>query len=193
MAASRPIDRTTLVREAVRLWDDPIFEQRLAVVFLLDRFDAQLRSRDLPLIERMIRESKTWALVDELAIRVVGPLLERHSALTRSIDRWSRDKDFWIRRSALLALLGPLRRGAGDFSRFGVYADRMLDEREFFIRKAIGWVLRETGKRRPGMVYRWLLPRVPRASGVTLREAVRYLEPDQRQQILTKATRKGRS
>jgi 3-methyladenine DNA glycosylase AlkD len=124
---------------------------------------------------------------------VVGPLLERYSALTRSIDRWSRDEDFWIRRSALLALLRPLRRGEGDFRRFGVYADRMLEEREFFIRKAIGWVLRETGKRRPGMVYRWLLPRVPRASGVTLREAVRYLEPDQRQQILTKATRMGRS
>ena len=51
----------------------------------------------------------------------------------------------------------------------------MLDEREFFIRKAIGWVLREAGKRRAPEVIAWLAPRTGRASGVTMREAVRYL------------------
>jgi 3-methyladenine DNA glycosylase AlkD len=51
----------------------------------------------------------------------------------------------------------------------------MLDESEFFIRKAIGWVLRETGKRRPDEVYAWLAPRTARASGVTMREAVKHL------------------
>jgi 3-methyladenine DNA glycosylase AlkD len=51
----------------------------------------------------------------------------------------------------------------------------MLDEREFFIRKAIGWVLRETSKRRPDEVTAWLAPRTHRASGVTMREAVKYL------------------
>jgi 3-methyladenine DNA glycosylase AlkD len=51
----------------------------------------------------------------------------------------------------------------------------MLDETEFFIRKAIGWVLRETSKTRPDEVYRWTAPRTHRASGVTMREAVKYL------------------
>jgi 3-methyladenine DNA glycosylase AlkD len=60
----------------------------------------------------------------------------------------------------------------------------MLEEREFFIRKAIGWVLRETGKPRPDMVYEWLLPRAGRASGVTVREAVKYLLPAQRLEVL---------
>ena len=54
----------------------------------------------------------------------------------------------------------------------------MLEEREFFIRKAIGWVLREAGKRRPDDVAAWLAPRTDRASGVTMREAVKYLPPD---------------
>ncbi len=60
----------------------------------------------------------------------------------------------------------------------------MLEEREFFIRKAIGWILRDTGRRRPDLVYEWLLPRAPRASGVTIREAVKYLAPDQRDAVL---------
>ena len=61
----------------------------------------------------------------------------------------------------------------------------MLEEREFFIRKSIGWVLRETGKPQPDVVYAWLLPRAARASGVTIREAVKYLSPAQRAKVLT--------
>jgi 3-methyladenine DNA glycosylase AlkD len=72
----------------------------------------------------------------------------------------------------------------GDFERFGRYADAMLSEREFFIRKAIGWVLRETAKQRPDRVYEWLLRRAGRASGVTVREAVKYLPMAQRESIL---------
>jgi len=78
----------------------------------------------------------------------------------------------------------PLRRGGGDFERFARYADAMLDEHEFFIRKAIGWVLRETGKRRPDLVADWLAPRIPRASGVTVREAVKPLPPARREELL---------
>jgi len=58
------------------------------------------------------------------------------------------DDDFWLRRSAMLGLLRPLRAGGGDFERFARYADAMLEEKEFFVRKAIGWVLREVAKRR---------------------------------------------
>jgi 3-methyladenine DNA glycosylase AlkD len=84
----------------------------------------------------------------------------------------------------MLALLKPLRRGDGDFERFGRYADLMLAEKEFFIRKAIGWILRDTGRRRPQLVAEWLAPRVSRASGVTMREAVKPLPAEVRDQLL---------
>jgi 3-methyladenine DNA glycosylase AlkD len=61
----------------------------------------------------------------------------------------------------------------------------MLDEREFFIRKAIGWVLREVGKKRPAEVAAWLAPRTGRASGVTMREAVRYLPAADADRLMT--------
>ncbi len=60
----------------------------------------------------------------------------------------------------------------------------MLEEKEFFIRKAIGWVLRDTARKRPDMVCEWLLPRAARASGVTLREAVKPLTDQQRGAVL---------
>jgi 3-methyladenine DNA glycosylase AlkD len=119
-----------------------------------------------------------------LAASVVGPLVERLDDLGPELDRWAVDDDFWMRRAALLALLPGLRRGAGDFDRFTGYADAMLDETEFFIRKVIGWVLRETAKKRAEMVFTWLLPRADRASGVTLREAVKPMTAAQRAAIL---------
>jgi 3-methyladenine DNA glycosylase AlkD len=82
-----------------------------------------------------------------------------------------------------------LRRGDGDWDRFSRYADAMLDEKEFFIRKAIGWVLRDTGRRRPEIVAAWLEPRIEHASGVTVREAVKPLPDGVRATLL--ARRKG--
>ena len=102
------------------------------------------------------------------------------------------DDDFWVRRSAMLALLIPLRQGEGDFDRFARYANGMLEEKEFFIRKAIGWVLREVSKKRPEVVYDWIAPRTHRASGVTMREAVKYL-PGERREGLMSAYKERRS
>ena len=161
-----------------------LFERRMIAVLLLEAFEPLLRPADMKLLERLVRESKTWAFVDELAIAIVGPLVERSPALLRVLDRWATDDDFWLRRCAMLALLRPLRRGEGDFARFTRYAEAMLNDREFFIRKAIGWVLRETAKKRPDLVYQWLLPRCAIASGVTVREAVKYLSTQQRADVL---------
>ena len=87
------------------------------------------------------------------------------------------DLDFWVRRSALLALLPGIRHGQPDLARFGRYATPMLPEKEFFIRKAIGWVLREISKKDPAYVAEWTRGHLDQMSGVTFREAVRRL-PD---------------
>jgi len=180
----RGLEHDDLIALVEQLWSGGVHERRAAAVEALEAHGAALRADDITLLERLLRESQTWALVDGLAASIVGPLVEREPSLGATLDRWASDDDFWIRRSALLALLLALRRGAGDFERFGRYADAMLDEKEFFVRKAIGWVLRDTGRKRPDLVFEWLLPRAARASGVTLREAVKPLSPEQRDAVL---------
>lgn len=177
--AARPRTRQELVALVDELWSEPRsapnHDRRLTATVLLERDHELLVAADLPFLERLLRESRTWALVDVIAVHIVGPLVERHPALVRTLERWARDPDFWLRRSALLAHLIELRRGAGDFDRFARYADAMLEEKEFFIRKAIGWILRETGKKRPELVRAWIEPRMERASAVTKREALKSL------------------
>lgn len=177
------LSHTEFIALVQALWSRPVHERRMAAAMLLEAYPALVRPTDLTLLKRLIRESRTWALVDVLAGDVIGRLLIRHPRAESRLDRWAVDRDFWVRRAALLAMLEPLKHGA-PFRRFAGYADGMLDETEFFIRKAIGWVLRETGKRRPQEVFEWLAPRTARVSGVTIREAVKYLDPDQRDELM---------
>ncbi len=183
------LTRARLLETVEHSWAEPVHERRMAAVELLDIFGNLLEPEDLSWVERLIRESRIWALVDGLAATVAGGLVVRFPELGMALDRWAVDEDLWVRRAALLALLRPLRRGEGDFERFARYADGMLEEREFFIRKAIGWVLREMAKQRPDLVTDWLLPRVARASGITIREAVRHLPDEEREAIMAARNR----
>lgn len=169
-------DRGQLLAVVAELWAEPVHERRLLAVVLLVSHQRMLEPDDIDAVERLLRESRTWALLDELAAKVAGPLLDRHPDRRAILDRWASDGDVWMRRSVLLAHLVALRRGGGDFAGFGRYADAMLDEREFFIRKAIGWVLRDTGRRRPELVAAWIRPRRSRASAVTLREVGKVVD-----------------
>lgn len=183
------LDRVGALELAELLWTepraDPVFERRLLAALLLADRVQLLGIADLTGLEPLLRAARTWALVDVLAADVVGPVVEAGgAAATPVLDRWAGDPDFWLRRTALLAHLRPLRAGGGDWPRFARYADAMLDEQEFFVRKAIGWVLRDTGRRRPELVHGWLLPRAGRASGVTVREAVKPLAPERAAAVL---------
>jgi 3-methyladenine DNA glycosylase AlkD len=169
------LERRDVLALVRALWTRPVHECRMAAIELLQAYVDRVTADDLGLLERFLRESRTWALIDGLAANVVGVLVERCPDLAPELDRWAQDEDFWIRRSALLAELIPLRQGRGDIARFARHADAMLEETEFFIRKAIGWVLREASKPDPARVVRWLTPRAERASTVTVREAVKYL------------------
>jgi 3-methyladenine DNA glycosylase AlkD len=184
-AEQRSMGHDELMELVESLWAAPVHERRMASVIMLERFRTLLSADDLPVIERLLRESRTWALVDGLAADVVGNLLTHDPVgVSTVMDRWASDDDFWIRRSSLLAELRPIRDGA-PLGRFLARADAMLEEREFFIRKAIGWVLREASKKRPDEVAAWVGPRTGRASGVTMREAVKYLSRADADRLMT--------
>jgi len=170
-------DHDTVVGLAAACWDLPLFEARRAAVEILVHRREVLVPDDLAMLQDMARTCETWALLDGLAAEAVGSVVTRYPADTGPVlDRWAADPDsLWVRRAALLSLLVPLRRGEGDWDRFCRYAEAMLDEREFFIRKAIGWVLRDTSRRRPELVRAWVEPRLDQMSGVTRREALKYL------------------
>ncbi len=185
VATRERLDRDGTLALAETLWGPPVFERRAAAATVLEVGAGTLRGADLPFLERLLRESGTWALVDDLAANTVGSIVAGDPGGSRpTLDRWARDADFWVRRASLLGELTVLKQG-GSLEPFACRADALLDEREFFIRKAIGWVLREVGKRRPAEVVAWVEPRAARASGVTMREAVKHLPAEDAERLMT--------
>jgi 3-methyladenine DNA glycosylase AlkD len=176
----------TVVAWALALWAGNLWERRVAAVELLSARVAVLTPDDLATVEDLIRAGAGWALVDPLSGSVAGRIGLAHRDAWPLIDKWARDEDFWVRRAALLALLPGIRAGRPDYGRFERYATPMLGEKEFFIRKAIGWVLRELSKKDAGYVAAWTGTHLREMSGVTFREAVRRLPPDDARQLTAK-------
>ncbi len=178
------IDRSALVELVLGLWKQPVFELKAVAVALLERRTKDLEIDDFELVEGLLRRSHTWALVDWLCTKVAAPLAERESGTAAAVlERWSRDDDFWIRRASMLSQLPALRAGGGDFELFAVFASRMVGEKEFFIRKAIGWVLRDVSKKRPDLAFGFLSEHVHDVSGLTFREGSKYLPEEQREAL----------
>ncbi len=179
----KKITKSELFQLIAELWARDIYELRkLGVNILASKVDV-LDPTDISFIERLMRDSHTWALIDDIAMNLVAPVLDMSEEPHITRSRWAADEDFWVRRTAMLALLPRLRRATLGWDEFSGYADAMLEEEEFFIRKTIGWVLREVSKHSPELVAEWLEPRAARASAVTMREAIKYLPDESREHL----------
>lgn len=115
------------------LWSVPVYERRLSAVVLLQSKVELLSNSDLTRIEGFVREAGMRALVDPLAVDVVGPLMEQLDAQGRArahavLDRWAGESDVWLRRAALMAPLRAFRAGGGDWDRFARRARTILGE-----------------------------------------------------------------
>ena len=165
------------------LWTTDVFELRSAGVALLSKYADLLTERDLTWLLDFVRRSKTWAHVDWLAADVIGGVVGESRTALRRLPAWARDENFWVRRTALLAQLRTLSHEAGDFPLFARLAAPMLGEREFFIRKAIGWILREVSKKRPNLTFVFLRENLSKVSGLTLTEGAKYLPASQRREL----------
>ena len=140
----------------------------------------------MPLLEEMLLQSPTWDLVDDISIHLVGTVLEKDRKAYRYLKKWSRSENFWMRRASLISPILLFRKGRGDTGLFYTFAERMLEEKEFFIRKAMGWGLREIAKADPDEAFRFLMKIKGRASGLTLREGAKRLPEELKAQVLGK-------
>lgn len=142
------------------LWAVPVFERRLAAIILLQSNVRLLNNSDLTRIEGFVRDARVPALVDPLAVDVVGPMIQRLDASSRAradvvLERWAEDPDVWLRRAALMSPLQSLRKGQGDWDRFARHARTALaqepdaDSGSGIIREAVSFILTETADTRP--------------------------------------------
>lgn len=144
-------DAAVLRDAALMLWREAGYrEERYAGTALMALRPLRARLDMVDVHEEMIRTGAWWDHVDEVSHRLTETLEAHPSEMTPLLRRWSRDDDFWVRRAGIISQLG--RRGATDRDLLSDVIEPNLADGEFFIRKAIGWALREFGKTDPEWV-----------------------------------------
>lgn len=161
-----------VIAAATRLWREAGHrEERYAAQALLTLRPVRADLRLLPLLEEMITTGAWWDLVDEASSRVGELLRADRAAMTPVLRRWARSPDRWLRRTAVIA-----QRGAKDRTDTALLAEVVLanaEDPDFFLRKAIGWALRDYAKVDPGWVAAFV--RDHPLSPLSRREATKHL------------------
>jgi len=130
----------------------------------------------LPLYRFMIETVQWWDVVDSVAAHLVGDLLRNYpDKMKPEMERWINDPNLWIRRAAILSQL-TFKTNTDQEMLFRFCLEH-LEEKTFWMRKAIGWSLREYSKHNPDSVRLFVEEHRSKMSGVTLREAEKYIYP----------------
>ncbi len=170
--AARPAMDEEFLREASRLlWKLPEREFHHGAAYLLHREQKRMSAVSLTWLRELIQKNAWWDSVDALSTRCVGPLVLRHPKLQAEMDAWSVDEDFWIRRCAIIHQLGFKERT--DAGRLFEYCVANAADREFFIRKAVGWALRQYARTDARAVVRFVEAH-PELSNLSKREALKH-------------------
>ncbi|MFD4587857.1 DNA alkylation repair protein [Streptomyces sp. NPDC087659] len=158
---------------ALRCWELPEREYHYFAADYLRRHAGRCSSAFVPVARRLITTVSWWDTVDTLAAHVVGALVAADPGLARVMDRWIEDDDLWIARTALLHQLR--HKDATDAERLFRYCLRQSGHPDFFVRKAIGWSLREYAKTDPDAVRGFVDSARDRLAPLSVREALKNL------------------
>ena len=169
-------DRETWRGTVLELWRGAAYREERYLAIALTGARAYARFQDpveLPLYEELIVTGAWWDYVDEVAIRRVGPILRAHRAeVTPLMRAWAGDADPWRRRTAIIC---QVRAGADtdlDLLEHAIAANTA--DTGFFLRKAIGWALRDYAWHDPDWVRRYVAAHHG-LSGLSRREALKNL------------------
>lgn len=169
-----PGDREGYERLVLALWGLPHREEKYLAQAVAAAHERFIVPASAPLYGRMIVEGAWWDLVDEAAVRLVRPLVVNHpDGAWPTVDSWVDDEDMWLRRAAVICQVGAKERTDPD--RLFGFCERRMAEKEFFIRKAIGWALRDYARTDPRAVADFAVANRGRLSGLSFREATKHI------------------
>ena len=151
-------------------------EERYAALYLAGHKAAHAfqTPRAMRLYEELIVTGAWWDYVDDIASHRVGPILREHpGVMRRRMLAWSRSRDLWKRRTAIICQLGF--KAHTDLDLLYACIEPSLDSTEFFLRKAIGWALRQYAWTDAAEIKRYVRMHHDRLSGLSRREALKNL------------------
>ncbi|MDO5510109.1 MAG: DNA alkylation repair protein [Weeksellaceae bacterium] len=141
---------------------------------LLGKYKNAWVAEDFAFFEGLIQTKSWWDSIDFISPNLVGNFFLNHTDLREELlPQWIENEDFWLRRSAIIHQLRYKEKTETDWLEKSILPN--MASKEFFIRKAIGWALREYAKSRPEWVLDFVERHEPQLSGLSKREALKHL------------------
>jgi 3-methyladenine DNA glycosylase AlkD len=156
---------------ALACWRLPEREYQYFACEYLRRHALLCEAGFLSTARTLITEKSWWDTVDTLAAHLVGTVVARHPAAVSTMDEWLVDENLWLARTAILHQLTYKEKT--DTSRLFRYCLARADHRDFFIRKAIGWALRQYAWTDPAAVKHFVAVHRERLAPLSVREALK--------------------
>jgi len=172
---AKTLERQDLWNLNVQLWEADAREMQYTALDLMPMIQKHPEAEDLPKIEWLVLNKSWWDTVDALAGRSMGAWFTAFpDQIETTINRWCDSGELWLIRSALLFQL--FYKDKTDTKLLFELCTRYAAEKEFFIRKGIGWALRQYAKTDADLVCNYV-KKHPELSGLSKREALKNL-PD---------------
>ena len=161
-----------------KLWQGEFREEMYQSLEVAQRFKDFRDVKSFPIYEKLIFTSPNWDTLDWIAGRLVSPLVLENRRLESKLIHWTEDDNFWVRRASLLSHLH--HRHSTNTRLLSKTILKLAPEKEFFIRKAIGWILRDYSYTDPQWVERFVEENQDTLSGLSKREALKHIRRKQR-------------
>ncbi len=169
---------------ADRLWHGAVIEERLLAVVLVSKFRRQLEPGHWQQFDAWVDGLTNWAETDALCCELLASLLAKETSLVKNLKPWTRSSSRWRRRAAAVALVKAARKGEQHEAAFDI-CDRLAEDRDDMVEKAVGWLLKEVSRTAPHAVVDFLLNNIDRLSRTTVRYACEKLPRTQRSRVMS--------
>jgi len=174
---NKTIDKEKLLKILQELWNSKWHTEKSFAISLATYYTAMLDEKELLFFKNWLDECTGWDHTDGISCFIIARMIEKNPKLKKQINYWTKEKTMWTRRSSLISYIRSIRKDKRDLQDIFNNIKPLMKEKEFFIRKAIGWILREASKKYSKDVLAFVKQNRKQLSNLSIREATRKIIP----------------
>lgn len=166
------VNENWMIKTTALLWKQKEREYHYTAIELFRVYKKHITPKCFPHIEKMLLSNSWWDSVDGLVGNIISPLVKKYPELKKEMKRFIREENMWLRRVAIIHQLPYGKQTDTEF--LYTSCETNMYDKEFFIRKAIGWALRQYAKTDPKSVYAFVEKNRSSLSNLSIREALKH-------------------
>ena len=141
-----------------KLWGSGYHEEMSLALYTLQLYENEFDLDTWKFLKPHLKDIKTWDQIDAVSSFIIGKILLKHPSLEKELLKLSKSHNFWMRRIAIVSTISRIKKG--DIKLTMHLAEKYIYDKEHYMQKATGWMLREAAKQKPELVKKFVLKHI---------------------------------